>query len=470
MKKTWIVVLTMLSLQGCRKEHPTNSIVTPNGIPVTVTLNLAQHGAVIPATFQGLSFETELLGENPAFLNVNNSVFIQLLKNLGPGLFRIGGDTSDETTWTGNARTANTPDNSITTTDIDRLAAFSKLTGWQVLFGLNLGNNDAASAADEAQYAYKSFGNSLFALQSGNEPDVYHLFGLRDKKYDFINFQGDWENYFGAINSTLPQVSFAGPGTAYNTDWITYFADSENNHVKLLDAHYYVAGPASDPSINYKIILNQDYKLGNCLNVISSASQKYKLPFRITECNNIYGGGKTGISDTFASALWTLNLMWTIAQKGGQGINLHGGTNLVYSPVIMKNSMVTARPEYYAMLAFKYGSNNGTIIPASISNPAFNCSVYACVNADNSESVTLINRDELKNFSFTVEVGRKITNVQVMRLSAPSITATDGTTLGGSTVGADGSFNPSSIENYTLSQDSFLVNVPTGSAAIITVK
>ena len=260
-------------------------------------------------------------------MNENNKVLIQLIKNLGPGLLRIGGDSSDETFWTGNARNDQTGKDSITTSDVDRLAAFSREIGWPVLFGLNMGYNNSAVAANEALYVRNSLNTNLYALQSGNEPDVYHLFGLRGPNYSTDDYLNDYQAYKAAILKVAPDVSFAGPGPAYNTDFIPAFAEGDISNVKLLDAHSYITGPASDPTIDLNTILNSgaNWKLANILNVISGESAKHHLPYRITECNSIYGGGKKGVSDVFGSALWALDFMWTIANNGGQGVNFHGG-------------------------------------------------------------------------------------------------------------------------------------------------
>jgi hypothetical protein len=470
MNRKWIFILPAVFLFACRKEHtnPIPSLPPANGIPVNVTIDQTQKGYAISPNFLGLSFETAILTENPNFLNVNNTTLIQLIKNLGPGILRIGGDSSDETFWAGNGHSGST--DSLTTTDIDRLSGFANAIGWPVLFGLNLGNDDAYAAADEAKYVHNSLGPNLYAMQSGNEPDVYRMFGLRDPAYTFNNYQDDWETYRYVIESATPGTPFAGPDIAYNTDWITYFANAESNNVKLMDAHYYVSGPATDPNITYQSILWPSLKLNNVLQVLKTESSTYHLPYRITEVNSIYGGGKAGVSDVFASALWALDFMWTVAENGGQGINFHGGDNLVYSPVyVNKYGVLTTMPEYYAMLAFKYGASGGTIIPASIET-TYNCSVYACAHPDNSWSVTLINKDAANNFSFTIPLSQKSATVQVARLKAPSLTTAAGTTFGGGTVNADGTFKPSVAEQYLVTQTSFVINVPAGSAAVVTAQ
>jgi hypothetical protein len=49
------------------------------------------------------------------------------------------------------------------------------------------------------------------------------------------------------------------------------------------------------------------------------------LGFRMTEGNSCFGGGKPGVSDALASALWAMDYMLYVASKGYVGVNLHGG-------------------------------------------------------------------------------------------------------------------------------------------------
>ncbi|HWZ16838.1 MAG TPA: glycosyl hydrolase family 79 C-terminal domain-containing protein [Mucilaginibacter sp.] len=469
MNKNRIVIVLVAALLSCKKEPQGSLLPVASGLPVTVTIDQSHPGNRIAGNFQGLSYETGLLIESPEILNADNTELIQLIKNLGPGVLRIGGNSSDNIAWTGHERTPANGKDELTTTEVDRLSAFSKAIGWPVLFGLNLGNNNAAAAADEARYVYKSLQDNVYAMALGNEPDVYYAYPIRTPSYNADNYQGEWEAYKSAIQLAVPQAAFAGPGTAYNTDWITAFVKKHNNHIKLLDAHYYAAGPASDPTINYHTILKPSWKLDNTLQVIRNESATYHVPFRITESNSIYGGGKVGTSDVFASALWALDLMWAIAGSNGEGINFHGGNGAIYSPIAIEHGIITARPVYYAMLAFKYGSA-GNILPVSIDQPQYNCSAHACANADHTWSITLINKDESNRFSFTIQLTKTASNIKIVRLTAPGITSKTGTTFAGSMVNAGGTFKPAAGDQYAVNKKSFVINVPAGSAAVVTVQ
>ena len=470
MNKFWLVILLAIVLVSCHKEHtdPQKQFIS-NDHTVNVTFNGSANGTVIPSTFEGFSFETSILAEDVNFLNANNKVLIQLMKNIGPGMLRMGGASSDLTTWSGSARTAGTPLDIVTTSDIDRLSAFSKATNWPVLFGLNLANNDTGLASNEAAYVHQSLGSSLYAFQSGNEPDAYGPYTHhRNPSYNFSDFLSEWRAYRAAVQKAVPGAEFAGPDIAFNTSWISSFTDNEGYNTKLQDGHYYETGPASDPGIDYHSILGYSYKLSNVIGSFKASTSKTQPPFRVTECNNVYGGGKPGVSDIFASALWALDSMWILADNGCQGINFHTGVGLCYSPVIHENGTFVAKPEYYAMLAFKYGSTNGRTVSTTIDDSQY-CSAHTCL-VNGAYSITLINKSTDKNYDFNIVADKSISAIQVSRLTAPAITSTADITFAGSKVNADGSFKPSTIENFTINKTSFVVHVPAASAAVVTAQ
>ena len=470
------MALLAFSVVACRKEKIVTLPDTGTGQPVAsyentinVTVDQTRRGYTISPTFEGLSFETAILTQNPEYLNPNNAVFVQLFKNLGPGLLRIGGGTSDEINWSGGPRSMSTASSVLTTSDIDRLSAFSKAIGWPVLFGLNLAAYQVSASANEAQYVNNSLGSNLYAFQFGNEPDYFTANGLRNTDYLINDYLTDWDAYYKAIKQIAPQASYAGPDVVNGMDWINEFAANENEKVKLIDGHYYLTGPATDPSITYKDILVQDNSLPVYLDGIKSASSQYNLPFRITECNNVWGGGKAGVSDVFASTLWALDFMWTAAGHDAQGINFHDGEGIVYSPVSMSAGKAVVHPEYYAMLAFKYAGAGGTIIPVDIAATNYVCSAYACTNPGGGYSITLINKEETKNISFNIQLSNSVGTIQIFRLTAPALTATSNVTFAGSAVNADGTFTPGKPEQYTINQKKFTVNMAAGSAAVITL-
>ena len=65
----------------------------------SLTINASATGPTIPLDFTGLSYETAQLA-NPAFFSPVNKTLIDLFRGLSPqGVLRLGGNTSEFTTW-----------------------------------------------------------------------------------------------------------------------------------------------------------------------------------------------------------------------------------------------------------------------------------------------------------------------------------------------------------------------------------
>ena len=79
-----IIIALVLS---CHKQPVVNqslpSLPETNGYIVSVALNQNQLGYTIPENFLGFSYDTESLTTTSTFLNANNTVLIQLIKNMG---------------------------------------------------------------------------------------------------------------------------------------------------------------------------------------------------------------------------------------------------------------------------------------------------------------------------------------------------------------------------------------------------
>lgn len=474
MKKTYILALCLLILSACVKKS--NLLPDPNQ-PVPppylktdgiLTLDINHPANAIPQNFEGLSFENWILSRNPEYLDANNAVMVQLIKNLGPGVIRMGGNSSDETDWTGDGFNANSHFDVLTPTGVDRLAAFARKTNWQVIFGLNLGHNNINASIDEAKYLYQQLGASLYTLQIGNEPDYFDL-GYRPAGYSVDDFQSEWMANFAPIKTQIPQAQFAGPDVSDHLEWAQTFAANNSRNIVLLDAHYYNDGPASSPYINCQTILSGDDTLIPYLQTLDKSSKQAGLPYRITETNSIWGGGKPGVSDAFAGTLWALDLMWAVAVNNGQGINFHGG-ELVYSPItVASNGQCTTNAVYYAMLAFKYGASGGTIIPVNIANNNSNYNAYAC-STNGGYTITIINKEQTKDISLIINAGKTVTSINVMSLTAPAVDSTTGITFAGATVQGDGSFSLVHQDESKIGRSSFGIKVPAASAVVIVIK
>jgi len=150
---------------------------------VAIVAHPESPGIAIPSSFPGLSFESGSLTSATGF-PAENAVFQRMVAQLGPGLVRFGGNSVDRLTgWMRGQRTASTSSSVITSSDADRAFAFARAVGWRVPFSLDLGKGDPATDADEAAYVYQTASDVLSGLEIGNEPDLYHSYGLRRHRH-----------------------------------------------------------------------------------------------------------------------------------------------------------------------------------------------------------------------------------------------------------------------------------------------
>ena len=94
----------------------------------------------------------------------------------------------------------------------------------------------------------------------------------------------------------------------------------------------------------------------------AAAAKKMGVRVRMTEGNTCYRGGKPGVSDVFAAALWAADYSLLLASNQYSGIHLHGGTG---------KSVADSVPASYRELnlkAFERGFEYGTTALAA--NPA----------------------------------------------------------------------------------------------------
>src|SRR5271157_5935079 len=324
--------------------------------PVAITVNAGSPSVTIPADFLGLSFETGSLTSTTGF-PAENAQFQGMVSQLGVGWLRFGGNSVDKTTWIGGTRTSATPSDNLTASDVDRVMALARATGWRVLWGLRLANSNAATDANEADYAVTSASDVLSGLEIGNEPDLFANNGYTPATLPA--YLAAWGQYAAAIQVKHPNAALTGPAAAGSiSTWTSSFATEYGSEITLLTQHYYPLGPVgvvAAGASNEATIANM---LGSAIHgaaqstglSVNTIAQKAKVPWRMAETNSCYNGGQAGVSDVFASALWGIDYMFTLAGTSAAGVNFHGGGTGTYTPIAASGSTVSARPLYYALL------------------------------------------------------------------------------------------------------------------------
>ncbi|GGH08070.1 glycosyl hydrolase family 79 C-terminal domain-containing protein [Silvibacterium dinghuense] len=483
-----------LSVSAATAVSPSLFAAPGNGrtsAPGNVRLSLSpdRSAGTIGRDFTGLSYESAQLGD-PEFFSADNKALVGLFRRLGgadgrqSGVLRIGGNTSENSHWKADGQAATDaasapvgPDTgkklprltAITPQAIDNLHGFLEATGWGLIYGLNLATGTPEVAADEAEYVWKSCGKRVIAFQIGNEADIFHQNGLRKPDYGEPEFAAEWQKYFDVLRKRLPEARFAGPDTAYRTDWMLPFARAFQKDLVLLTEHYYAEGPPTDPSMTIDRLLGPNSKLQAELATAQQARKETGVPFRLSETNSCYSGGKEGVSNTFAAALWTAELMYQVAATGGVGINFHGGGYGWYTPIAgTREKGFSVRPGYYGMLLFAQ-AGAGELIETKLEPESPLVSAYGLRGEDGAVKVVLFNKST-DAVEIDLDLGRKSSGLNALYLTGPSLAATDGMTLGGAAVSGDGGWEPSAPEVLPVRGRRAVLTLPAASAILVTAE
>jgi len=446
---------------------------SPTPLPISIKFTRAL--GHIPAGFTGLGYEISSVAV-PGLLSASNHHYVQMVRTLGShGVIRIGGNTSDYSSFQPGSKLVSLPKATVVNTEsLRELGRFLDATGWHLIWGLNLGSGTEQRAVREAQAVTAAAGDKLLAFEIGNEPDLFVHEGHRPAGYNYDQYLREYRRYKAAIRAQLPNAPFAGPDVARGTDWVTRFAQDEGHDLKLLTHHYYRGG-ARNPRSSLDELLAPDPHLGRMLDAMRAASTKSGIPYRICETNSFSGGGKPGVSDTFGSALWTLDYMFTLAAHGASGLNLETGVNQLdfvspYSPIMDdQRGHYSAAPDYYGMLAFAPAAG-GELLGTECDAAGLNATVYAVRQTDGKLLVTIINKDRGRSAEAHIDAGKRFSRGTAMRLSGPSPESRNGTTLGGSSLDASGMWHATKTEPVHLKGGEPSILVPAASAAILTLE
>jgi len=439
---------------------------------VSITVDPRRSLGRVSPDYMGLGYEISSVAL-PGLLSATNQAYVRLVRNLGShGVIRIGGNTSDFASYAPRGPAVSAPKATVVDdANLKDLRGFLDATGWKLIWGLNLGDERQENLIAEARAVADLMGDRLLALEIGNEPDLFTRSGHRQGLYDYAAWLAQYRRYKAAIRAVLPRAPFAGPDLAGASDWMTQFARDEGQDIALLTAHHYITGQAS-PSATLDTMLGEEKKYQAALSQFQAASETANRPWRMCETASYSGGGKQGVSDTFAAALWALDYLLVLAGHGCAGVNMETGVNHLgwishYTPISDDlHGHYGAAPEYYGLLAFAQLAR-GEMLGVACQATGLDLTAYALRPEAGELCLFLVNKDRTQDAAAELAGLDGMVHGRTMRLTGPSLEAQDGVLLGGAMVLENGTWSGAKSVPVAVANGRARIHVSAGSAALL---
>jgi hypothetical protein len=441
-----------------QRSIPARRRISATRLPqATVTIARDASTVPVPSSYFGISTEYTAL---PKFERMNTPVFERVLALLhvqgdGPLVLRIGGDSADESIW--NPRGRRMPDWAFELTPgyLARLRALVKRDRVKLIVDLNLLTETPLTAAAWARAAETSLPRgSIVGFEVGNEPDLYNRrywvdtiarspfqTGTLPLELTPDTYVQDFADYARVLGESAPDIRLMGPAVAHpriSLPFITTLIEDQRSELGAVSAHLYpyskcVKNPRSPRYPTVARILSRQAVSPFYTNIVDAVTVAHAsgLKFRLTEFNSVTCGGKSGASDTFATALWAPDALFTAMRTGADGANLHVRTNTINAPFAITRGGLQARPLLYGLLLFNRTlGRQARLVRLHLTAPrALNLSAWAVQARGGILHVLLIDKG-----SRTVRVHLHLPTTapaSVQRLLAPSPYSRSGVTLNG---------------------------------------
>ncbi len=480
-----------------RPHHTTRRPPRPQRAAVTVGADAPVEA--VPSGFVGLSFEYQAIGSYAGTALQPDMVFEQLIANLAPHqrpVLRIGGDSTDHTWWPIPGVTDPGLTYALTPAWAQATARVADDLDARLILGINLEADSPRIAEVEADELLRYIGPAqIDAFEIGNEPNLYSHFpwytlgGVavpgRTGSYDL----GQYESEVRHIVSVLPAgMPIAGPATG-GTEWVNRLGTLLAGVPQISEVTYHrypttcwgQPGQSTYASITNLLSRRDSDGLAASVHHYAAEAQAQGRPLRIDEVNTVACGGRNGVSNTFASALWALNTLFAFARQGVAGINVHTFPSAPYAlfrfKLVDRAWTATVEPEYYGLLMFEQAAPPGSRLLKVDSTASSAIQVWATrggAGAPASERrVVLVNDSQTRRSTVTLRVPGTHSGT-VSRLQAHDAAADSGVTLGGQRFAPRTTTGVLSgrlkLTQIRLAGDRYVITLPAASAALLTLR
>jgi hypothetical protein len=527
------VAAVSLGAPGIASAHSDNPADAQAGITAfDLTATLDHSAASITGYNQGFSVESADFAHG----FITDALLGKWLKTLGPhGVLRIGGYSMD-LVWPafGAYRDAPAPPQAIGGTvdqsDMNKLKKLLDDTGWRVTLGVPLKSVIDPSqiknptedpspdvtldqAVAEVVAAYHTLGKGLMSVEIGNEFD--NVTTLTPAQY-----YATMKEYYDAINKALPSAHLKVTGPSANSSSTNTKLDGfisavqadtsviPSHMISELSSHYYPGSHCGTATTTIPQLMSSTTYINTRAKLDGIMAEGARLgdtiPSVINETNSASCSGQPGVSNSYATSLWSLDYLLQAAQSGVSRLQFHTNTAAICGDLQARTSpdypisyryygafcapdqaaldanQLSAAPLYYGIWAFRQVPQ-GQFVDLNLPDSALpDLRAYGIKGRQGKLTVVLINVTDPASANATTDAvtvglpghlrgGRATT----LSSSAPGgLASTDASaiTLGGRTVTPSGTPSGTFRSTYVpvSHTGSATIDVAPGTAQIIT--
>jgi hypothetical protein len=438
-----------------------------------ITIDVAHPGRAVPASFLGFSLEVPAAAAYAGTALHPDRALARLLATLAaaqgsPVALRVGGNSTDESWWAPGAPPGSRPRRARYVLGgrwLGRVSWLVRVARAPVTVGVNLAADDPGRALAFARALRAALPpGALRTIEIGNEPDLYTR-GVsfragravvrrvaRRARYDEMRYAAGVRRYAALLSAGLgrdPALAAGGFGGVAWDAALGPLLRGERGRVRALSAHAYpldgCPGHAGH-AVQLHRLLSDTASRGLAASVARMAAigRRAGIPVHVTEMNSATCGGVSGVSDTFASALWAPGALFAMARTGVEGVDLHAWPRAAYAPFAFVSApaggmRLRARPLFYGLLLFADAAGHGSrLLPTHVATES-GVRAWATLSGAGGVRVVAVNPSTATAARVTVALRGAGAQPAVLRLMrAPGLRARRGVSLAGRAIGADG--------------------------------
>lgn len=443
----------------------------------------------VPRSFLGVSAEYWTIPNWGRRAGLLRRVFTMLS---GDGMIRlrIGGDSADRAVW---SPTKELPEwvFELTPAWLRQAKRIVRATGTRLILDLNTMSSTPQLAARWARTAIAGLQpGSIRAFEVGNEPDIYNQSAWQHLttgpgappapgRITPAGYARSFGAYADAVTRVAHGIALLAPALAEpqkNSSWIVRLLGAPHPRLSGITAHRYpysaCAKPsaATFPSIPRILSENATAGMGVTAHMLERITDRSRLPIWLTEINSVTCGGVSGISDTFATALWAPDALFELVRSGVEAAFVHVRPPLSNMAFSLSGRGLTARPLLYGMVLFARMLGPGArLVQLNLrASGTLNLKAWAVRVNGGGLRVLLLDKGA-RPVHVRVRL-RHVRAVTVQRLTAPGIAAASGERLAGQRLTSAATWAGKRVTGrLTASGNGVVVTLPRFSAALLTV-